>query len=84
MECPCEKCLVRPVCRSRVVKKSNRKGDDQIWLVMEYLEECPMIIDYFTVVNKRVIYTYKKINEVCKYMNIHNTQFVWYANEIGL
>ena len=80
MECPCEKCLVKPACRSRVVKKN--KGNE--CLVVEYLEECPMIIDYFTGVNEKIIHTYEKIYKVCECMNVPDDYFIWHANEIRL
>ena len=87
MECPCEKCLVRPACRSRVVRKNIAqfktvtKGE---CLIVEYLQECPMIADYFGKVNGKFIHTYKKIDKVCKCMKVPDSYFVWYANEIGI
>jgi len=87
-ECPCETCLVRAICRSRVVKRNKSKfkrlGPIGEYLVIEYLEECPMIVDYFSVVNEKVIHTYKKIHKVCKCMNVLDSYFVWHANELEL
>ena len=80
MECPCEKCLVRPVCRSRVVKKYN--GND--CLVIEYLEKCPIVMHYFTAYDKKI--THEKICEVCKCMTIDYIRpyfnYVWYADTV--
>ena len=86
-ECPCEICLVKATCRSRVVRKHKsllKKNHEYETLVVEYLEKCPMIVEYFGVLNKKIIHSYKKIHKVCKCMNVPDCHFIWYANEIGI
>ena len=86
-ECPCETCLVRAICRSRVVRKNVAqfktvtKGE---CLVIEYLEKCPMIVEYFGSLDGKINHRYDKIYKVCECMKVDNSYFVWYANEIGI
>lgn len=86
IECPCETCLVRVVCKYKIVRKGSEKRN---YLVVELAERCPEILKYFGVdpITKRVIHEHEKIYKLCK---IHGTlyedanYFCWLESNIGI
>jgi hypothetical protein len=86
LECPCKICLVRSMCRRRVV----RKGIESIeYLIVEYLEKCPYILEYFGIHPKThiIFHCHKKINELCELFGTYEGEshnFVWIASNIGV
>ena len=72
MDNPCAKCLVRSVCRNKVIKKRH----DTSYLIMSYIEKCPEILKYFgSHPDGQIIHTYEKIFKLCK---IHGaSSFIW-------
>ena len=84
MDCPCEICLLRPICGNRLVQKSSMTKHP--YLIVEYAEECPYILDYFGTNSRGIIdHDHAKIYKLCRLFGAHNENyFVWRANEIGV
>jgi hypothetical protein len=84
MDCPCEICLVRSICGSRLIQKSKHTNFG--YLILEYAEECPLILDYFGINSAgRIDHDFDKIYKLCKVFGAQDeTYFLWRANEIGI
>jgi hypothetical protein len=84
MDCPCELCIVRPICGTRLVQKP--KWNKYFYLILEYAEECPYILDYFgRNLTGRVNHDYDLIYKLCELFGAHKgNYFVWQANELGI
>ena len=80
MECSCEICICLPICRNRVVKINH----DKECLVIELLENCPLIVDYFkkAKISKHSKHAFSNIFAVCKCMNIKDNYFIWHADTV--
>lgn len=86
MECPCETCLVRIPCRTKLVKKGIYAHD---YLIIEYAERCPLIVNYFGLdeFTKRPKHSHEKINKMCRIFRTtigEVNYFVWQASTIGI
>lgn len=81
-DCPCEKCLVRAVCKTRMCEKDH--------LIVDYVKKCPLVYTYITEPEPRYkdelcrFYFHKKINKVCDFLGVENQNWVWRANEVGV
>jgi hypothetical protein len=83
MMCPCEECLVRSICRQHLVKRSKFNRTE--YLIVEYAEKCPFIIEYFGVNSRGIIlHSHEKIHQICKIFVVPNECFVWQASSIGI
>jgi hypothetical protein len=83
MKCPCEECLVRSPCRNHLVKKSKFNRSE--YLIIEYAEKCPFIIEYFGVNSQGIIlHSHETIGQLCKIFIVPDRQFVWRASSIGI
>jgi hypothetical protein len=83
MDCPCETCLVRPVCGNELVQKT--KWNKYPCLIVEYAEKCPYILDYFGVNSARNIdHDYIKIYKLCRLFGAYEGRyFVWKAHQLN-
>jgi hypothetical protein len=79
-ECPCEKCLVRAVCKTRMCEKDH--------LIVDYIRTCPLALEYISDAEQPDqlcrMYFHKKINLVCDYLGVEDRNWVWRANEVGV
>lgn len=87
MKCPCEECLVRIPCRTKVVKKNKSGNPDwnEDFLIIEFLEKCPYIIKYFGV-NRfgGINHTHEQISKLCDIFRVTDRRFVWIGSTIGI
>jgi hypothetical protein len=83
MDCPCETCLVRPVCGNRLIQKTH--PNQFPCLIVEYAEECPYILDYFGINSSgHIDHDYDKIYKLCRLFAAHKGfHFVWKANQLN-
>lgn len=81
-ECPCEKCLVRAVCKTRMCEKDH--------LIVDYIKTCPLALNYILQIPQEYegqlckFYFHEKINLVCDYLGVEDRHWVWRANELGV
>jgi hypothetical protein len=83
MKCPCETCLVRIPCRTKVVRKDRTNKED--YLVIQFLEQCPYISKYFGM-NKYGTFnhSFDQINELLNIFRVPDQRFVWLGSTIGI
>jgi hypothetical protein len=80
MTCPCEKCLVRVTCGNTLIRILNTRR----YLVVEYAEKCPYIIEYFGFGRDgRIDHSYEKIFKLCEIFKATDGRyFIWFYNEL--